>query len=126
VRGNFANLGQVAINIIQNAIQATSELPSKDGHIVLHTGFDDRTQSVTFSCTDNGPGIEPALRQDVFKPFFTTKPVGKGTGLGLYITHEIVCRHRGTISLDEAEDGGTVVRVALPVSEEGEAAMHTT
>ena len=68
-----------------------------------------------FSCQDNGPGIEAAVRQDVFKPFFTTKPVGQGTGLGLYICHEIVRKHHGTISLEEAEPNGARVIVRLPI-----------
>lgn len=116
VQGNFANLGQVAINIIQNAIQATAEKTGGGGRLVLRTAFDAKSKSAMFSCEDNGPGIPQDLRQDIFKPFFTTKPVGKGTGLGLYICHEIIRRHGGTISLEAAEPRGAVFRVVLPVS----------
>jgi two-component system NtrC family sensor kinase len=54
------------------------------------------------------------LHQDVFKPFFTTKPVGQGTGLGLYICHEIIRKHGGTITLEDVKPRGTRVRVNLP------------
>ena len=112
IGGNFANLGQVALNIIKNAIQAVN---APGGRIVLETRYDAQEGQVVFSCQDNGPGIEAAVRQDVFKPFFTTKPVGQGTGLGLYICHEIVRKHYGTISLEEAEPKGARVIVRLPI-----------
>jgi two-component system, NtrC family, sensor kinase len=113
LRGNFANLGQVALNIIQNAIQAVDET---EGKIELSTEYDADRRQVVFRCRDNGPGIAAAIRQDVFKPFFTTKPVGQGTGLGLYICHQIVQKHGGTIALETVEPHGTVVYVRLPVS----------
>jgi signal transduction histidine kinase len=59
------------------------------------------------------------VRQEIFKPFFTTKPVGRGTGLGLYICHEIVNRHNGTIAVDHPASGGTRVVVRLPVNGAG-------
>lgn len=113
LRGNFANLGQVVLNIIQNAIQAVAD---PDGKIVLTTEYDSERRQAIFRCQDNGPGIAAAIRHDVFKPFFTTKPVGQGTGLGLYICHQIVQKHSGTIALEAAEPRGTVVVVRLPVS----------
>ncbi|MBI5062000.1 MAG: HAMP domain-containing histidine kinase, partial [Desulfatitalea sp.] len=113
VRGNFANLGQVVLNIIQNAIQAACE---PGGRIVLTTAYDADRCEVVFRCQDNGPGIDATLRQHVFKPFFTTKPVGQGTGLGLYICHQIVQKHNGTIALEPAEPHGAVVTVRLPLT----------
>jgi len=112
LQGNFANLGQVALNIIKNAIQA---LADRGGQVCLCTWHDVAGRQVVFQCRDNGSGIEAAIRQDVFKPFFTTKPVGRGTGLGLYICHQIVQRHGGTIALAAAEPHGTEVTVRLPV-----------
>jgi two-component system NtrC family sensor kinase len=112
VTGNFANLGQVAMNIIKNAVEAVAD---REGRIVLSTDFLESDQRVVFVCRDNGPGIDPALRQDVFKPFFTTKPVGQGTGLGLYIAHEIIRKHDGSITVESAEPGGLKLTVGLPV-----------
>ncbi len=113
IHGNFANLGQVALNIIQNAIQAVSD---SSGTVFLSTRFDPETGQVIFSCRDTGPGIPEAIRQDIFKPFFTTKAVGKGTGLGLYICHEIVQKHDGTVTFEDTGRAGAGFEVRLPVS----------
>jgi len=112
IQGNFANLGQVALNIIQNAIQAVLDIK---GTIFLSTHFDENKKQAVFTCKDTGPGISAAIRQDIFKPFFTTKSVGKGTGLGLYICHEIVAKHGGTLKLDNAGASGAVFEVRLPI-----------
>jgi signal transduction histidine kinase len=110
VEGNFANLGHVLINIIRNALQA---LPGGKGRITLTT----RRQSidvVAVECRDTGIGIPPAFLKDIFKPFFTTKMVGWGTGLGLYLSHEIIRRHEGQIHVASEDGRGTVVTVELP------------
>jgi len=112
IKGNFANLGQVALNIIQNAIQA---VVGTRGTISLSTHFDAAARQVVFLCKDTGPGIPKGIRQDIFKPFFTTKSVGKGTGLGLYICHEIVVKHGGTLKLVDREGPGSVFEIRLPV-----------
>jgi two-component system NtrC family sensor kinase len=110
IRGNYATLGQVAINIIQNAVQAVSD---NGGKIMLNTSFDGAKRRVIFKCQDNGPGIPKDMQKNIFKPFFTTKKVGKGTGLGLYICHEIVRRHKGTIAVRSEKGKGTIFTVAL-------------
>ncbi|MDI6687571.1 MAG: ATP-binding protein [Desulfobacterales bacterium] len=114
VRGNFANLGQVAMNIIKNGIQAVE---GKKGLISLTTRFDNDTKQVVFECEDNGPGISKSHRQDIFKPFFTTKEVGKGTGLGLYICHEIIQKHGGELILKHSDGQGARFVVTLPAME---------
>ncbi|MCK4728327.1 MAG: GAF domain-containing protein [Desulfobacterales bacterium] len=113
IQGNFANLGQVCLNILTNAIQVVSSGP---GRIVLRTRFDEPRGIVVFECEDNGPGIPAEVMKDMFKPFFTTKEVGKGTGLGLYISYEIVRRHNGHIFAKNNAQGGATFRVELPVS----------
>jgi two-component system NtrC family sensor kinase len=115
IQGNFANLGQVALNIIQNAVQAVIEMK---GTIRLTTWLDNDKGEVVFSCEDTGPGIPQSFRRDIFKPFFTTKEVGKGTGLGLYICHEIIQRHGGALTLVDKDETGTEFEVRLPVKEE--------
>ncbi|MEA3429578.1 MAG: ATP-binding protein [Thermodesulfobacteriota bacterium] len=112
VRGNFANLGQVVMNVIKNGIQAVEE---KKGLISLATRFDNDIKQVVFECEDNGPGISKSHRHDIFKPFFTTKEVGKGTGLGLYICHEIIRKHGGAITVEDSDKQGSKFVVSLPV-----------
>jgi len=111
IKGNFANLGQVALNIIQNAIQAVMDIK---GTIFLSTHFDVNTRQVVFLCKDTGFGIPEDVQEDIFKPFFTTKEVGKGTGLGLYICHEIIVKHGGTIKHQKNNEAGAVFEVRLP------------
>jgi len=113
IQGNFANLGQVAINIIKNAIQAVAD---RNGRIFLTTRYDQTRDQVVFECRDTGPGVPAETRKDIFKPFFTTKAVGQGTGLGLYISHEIVQRHNGRLSLEDPADSGTLFIVRLPIT----------
>ncbi|PIV06215.1 MAG: hypothetical protein COS57_04730 [Syntrophobacterales bacterium CG03_land_8_20_14_0_80_58_14] len=110
VEGNFANLGQVLINIIRNALQA---LPEGKGRITLTTR-QPSADMVAVECRDTGIGIPAASLKDIFKPFYTTKAVGQGTGLGLYLSHEIIRRHGGQIRVVSAEGKGTVVTVELP------------
>jgi len=112
IQGNFSNLGQVALNIIKNAIQA---VPLKKGKIILTTRIDLAQKQIVFECRDNGPGIAQDMRQDIFKPFFTTKPVGKGTGLGLYICHEIISKHGGSITIENTAGQGGCFLVRLPM-----------
>ena len=111
VEGNFANLGQVLLNIIKNALQA---LPDGNGRVSLTTHYLAETDTVVFECRDTGTGIPAASMKDIFKPFFTTKSVGRGTGLGLYISHEIIRRHDGQIRVASKEGRGTVVTVEIP------------
>jgi len=116
IHGNFANLGQVAMNLIQNAIQAANKEPAT---IFLETRFDKNTRQVAFVCTDTGPGIPESVRQNIFKPFFTTKAPGKGTGLGLYLCHEIVRKHGGSLTLGNPAGKGAKFVVRLPIDGEG-------
>ena len=113
ITGNFAHLGQVCLNIIKNAIQ---EVKGEGGRITLKTWFNQDKARVVFECVDTGKGIPQSVIKDIFKPFFTTKEVGTGTGLGLYISYEIVKRHSGDISVSSVQGKGTGFRVELPVN----------
>ena len=111
VEGNFANLGQVFMNVIKNAIEA---IGTGYGKITLVTQHKKDTDSVLIECRDTGKGIADDQMKNIFKPFFTTKAVGKGTGLGLYISHEIVRRAGGIISVKSEEGKGSVFSIELP------------
>ncbi len=106
-------LGQVIVNLLQNAIQATAG----KGEIVLETACSVLRDRVEVNITDNGPGIPEEYRSRVFDPFFTTKD--GGTGLGLSICHTIVDQHQGIISIECGEKGGARVSVTLPVNQDG-------
>ncbi len=110
VHGNFANLGQVALNIIENAAEALGRQP---GRIVVTTGSDAPRAEVWFAVADTGPGIPSDVMPNIFHPFFTTKRPGVGTGLGLYISYEIVKKHGGEIRVSTSA-AGTEFRVVLP------------
>lgn len=109
VRGNFGSLGQVFLNILKNAMEAA---PAGRGKVSISTCV--AGSSVVVKCSDNGPGIPPDIINDVFKPFFTTKGVGKGTGLGLYISHELIRRHGGTIRAGNVPGGGARIYIEIP------------
>jgi len=111
VRGNFANLGQVALNLIQNAGDA---LEQQAGQLEIGTGYDAAREVVWLYVKDNGPGIPAHVLPNIFHPFYTTKAVGVGTGLGLYISYEIVKKHNGEITVESSAGRGTLFRVELP------------
>mgnify|MGYP003503246405 CR=1 FL=1 len=104
-----SELNQVWTNIIDNAVDAMNG----KGEIVLRTYAEDNR--VVVEIVDNGPGMPENIRSRIFEPFFTTKPPGKGTGLGLHISHDIVAnRHHGQL-LVESKPGETKFKAVLPV-----------
>jgi signal transduction histidine kinase len=104
-----SELNQVWTNIIDNAIDAMAGR----GEITLKTHAEDN--HVIVEITDTGPGIPEEIRSRIFEPFFTTKGPGKGTGLGLHISHDIIAnRHHGQLSV-ESKPGETRFRIVLPV-----------
>ncbi len=111
IEGNFANLGQVILNIMNNAIQAQTD---GSGTVTLATRYMEDEDMVRIECRDTGKGMAAEEVRDAFKPFFTTKKPGEGTGLGLYIAHEIVRRHDGRITIESEIKRGTTVSVSLP------------
>jgi signal transduction histidine kinase len=109
VRGS--ELNQVWTNLIDNAIDALGE----SGTITIATRRE--AGGARLDVTDDGPGIPADIRERVFDSFFTTKDVGRGTGLGLATAHRIVVdRHRGTLSVD-SEPGATTFHVWLPLTQ---------
>jgi signal transduction histidine kinase len=107
-----SELSQVWTNIIDNAIDAMHGR----GEIVVQTSARQgaRGQEVLVEICDTGPGIDPSIRPRLFEPFATTKDVGAGTGLGLYLVHSIVVdKHRGQIQVD-SRPGRTCFQITLP------------
>ena len=117
VEGNFANLGQVFVNVIKNAIES---LPDGTGRITLSTCYKEDKDCVFIECRDRGTGIADENQKNIFKPFFTTKPAGQGTGLGLYISHEIIRKHGGDIYVKSEKNEGTVFSIEIPCKKKEE------
>ena len=105
-----SELNQVWTNLIDNAIDAMGE---EGGTLTVRAEADAESDGVRVSICDSGPGIPEDIRQRLFEPFYTTKPPGKGTGLGLHISHTVVARHGGRIDVDSSP-GGTCFVVTLP------------
>jgi signal transduction histidine kinase len=109
-----SQLNQVWTNLIDNAADAIDASGRPDGVISLTTRGGE--ESVVVEVEDNGPGIPAEVRDRVFEAFFTTKPPGRGTGLGLDTVYAIVVhQHRGSVTV-ASEPGRTVFTVTLPTS----------
>ncbi len=109
-------LQQVVLNLLTNAERALADRPAGDGavrRISLRTAH--RDGQITIAVGDTGVGIEPANIDRLFDPFFTTRPVGQGAGLGLSIAHGIVHEHGGTIRVESTPGAGATFTVSLPV-----------
>ncbi|HXX86295.1 MAG TPA: PAS domain S-box protein [Casimicrobiaceae bacterium] len=107
-------LHQVLLNLIINAQQALQEQPPPR-RLRIVTRFDSRADALRITVADNGPGIPTQLRARVFDPYFTTKPTGVGTGVGLAVSLGIVEAHGGRLTVTCPGEGGSVFTVTLPV-----------
>jgi signal transduction histidine kinase/ActR/RegA family two-component response regulator len=114
VRANQARLGQVFLNIILNAAQALDEAAAKR-NVVRVRSFDE-AEFVVVEIEDNGPGIPTEVVPRIFDSFFTTKPRGIGTGLGLPISLGIIRTLGGELSVDSRPGEGATFRVRLPAA----------
>ena len=124
------DIGRVLLNLINNAFYAVetqrlasllktptgSENPSglayKHAVIVSTKNLGNK---IEISVKDNGSGIPEEIKNKIFQPFFTTKPTGQGTGLGLSLSYDIVKAHGGTIEVESEENEGTVFKIILPI-----------
>ena len=104
---------EVFLNLIINSIQAIKE---PTGSIVIAAELDLDTNWIVITVSDTGTGIEDAMRQQIFDPFYTTKKVGTGTGLGLAVVYGIIKKHKGTISVQNNKGKGATFVVSLPPS----------
>ena len=109
VSGNANQLGQVALNLLQNGLHA---LNKGEGTLTLEAGAS--RDGCFFRVSDTGSGIRPEHLPQLFEPWFTTKPPGEGTGLGLAIAHRIVADHGGTIQVESELGKGSRFTVNLP------------
>lgn len=106
-------LNQVFMNIIANAIDALQEAPENPGIIRIRTEIEGNFAVIRIS--DNGTGITDKVKQRIFDPFYTTKPIGSGTGMGLAISHSIIVeKHKGKINCFSVGKG-TEFAIEIPI-----------
>ncbi len=113
VLANEGRLVQVFLNLLTNAVQALS--PGKPNEIAVRLRIERAT--VIAEVTDTGPGVPFELRARIFEPFVTTKEIGQGTGLGLFVCRNIVKAYAGEVEVDDRAGGGAVFRISLPVTQ---------
>ncbi len=106
-----AEFCQVFLNIILNALQA------KPSGLKLTIATEARDGSIRLCFSDNGPGIPAAIRNRIFDPFYTTKDVGAGTGLGLTVAYEVVTAHGGMIGVSSSPGGGSAFSINIPTGD---------
>ena len=128
------DMGRVLLNLINNAFQAVSERKKSEGEnyvpeVIVSTklifppagftseakGRNEVRRGAEISVKDNGPGIPDSIKEKIFQPFFTTKPTGQGTGLGLSLSYDIVKAHGGIIEVESIEGEGTTFVVKIPI-----------
>ena len=110
IHGDRPQLLRAIHNLITNAIQAVDD--TRDPLIQIRCSR--KGQQLILEVVDNGPGIPPDVMERIFDKYFTTKPEGKGTGLGLPITRHIVEEHKGYLELSSGEGGGTTATMMFP------------
>jgi signal transduction histidine kinase len=113
-----AQLNQVFMNILSNAIDALQEAENKTNKQILIETIKIDEEFIKVGIIDNGVGVEKEIMSKLFDPFFTTKPVGKGTGLGLSICYQIVEQHQGKIEVISAVGKGTEFVITLPIQQQ--------
>jgi signal transduction histidine kinase len=113
LRGDRSALGQVFLNLLLNAAQALPEGRADHNEITVTTSQLDRELAVDIR--DTGAGIPRDVLPHIFDQFYTTKPIGEGTGLGLAVSHRIVTDHGGQILVDSEVGLGSTIRVVLPL-----------
>jgi PAS domain S-box-containing protein len=117
VRGNASRLSEAFLNLFKNSLDALEEAGSSDGSIAVKAHLHPKLEGmVEVLVTDNGPGIPPTVRAKVFDAFFTTKPSGKGTGLGLAMVRKMAESCGGCADVVDVSGPGTTISLTLPVA----------
>jgi len=116
IAGDRYQLQEVLTNILMNGIDAMREAGS--GTLTVTTSLEDR--SLRLSILDTGTGIPPEILERIYEPFYTTKPTGQGTGLGMALVQRFVQAHNGTVDITSQPGKGTTVMIKLPVDPWGD------
>ncbi|MGL6268415.1 MAG: sensor histidine kinase, partial [Chitinophagaceae bacterium] len=123
------DIGRVLLNMFNNAFYAVNEKSKeaiRDYEPVVSVGtrvipnsenslIHQSTNSLIISIKDNGNGIPEKIKDKIFQPFFTTKPTGQGTGLGLSLSYDIIKAHQGSINIQNTPGAGVEFIITLPI-----------
>jgi len=109
------SMQQVLLNLISNALDALAESQKKEIHVEVHREDD----FIQLTVADSGCGLAPENLEKIYEPFFTTKPIGRGTGLGLATSRSIIDSYGGNITCESKLGVGTTFRILLPVEIKG-------
>ena len=120
IRGFASRLEQIVLNLVINAVQA---MEGRGGPRIVRVTSGGNVTQVWLSVEDTGPGFAPGVAERIFDRFFTTKPVGKGTGLGLWIAREIITEHGGTVTAENRAEGGARFLLRFPIAIEPRARL---
>jgi len=118
IMGDSISLEQALLNLLTNARNALDQSEKDDKFIKIETSALKNQKVIVMAVTDNGIGISKSLKKKIFNPFFTTKPQGKGIGLGLSVTGKIIEEHKGEIKVDSKAGKGTTFKIILPYIED--------
>ena len=111
---NPNEMEQIILNLLQNAVESLYKNET-DPLITIEICSNKNQKIITIAVTDNGEGINEKIMDKIYKPFFTTKPVGKGTGLGLNIINKLVQKYNGKIYCESSPGEGTCFKIKIPV-----------
>lgn len=117
IRGSVPRVAQIVLNLVLNALEAMRANDGKNGELTIRVRRSGE-RHVLLEISDNGVGVEGADAARIFLPFFTTKPAGRGTGLGLAVTQRLVTELGGDISFTSEPGVGTTFRVTFPSFED--------
>jgi signal transduction histidine kinase len=112
--GDGVSLQRVLINLLDNAVDAGQGIGQIQVKTLASSAPESKVSGVSIEISDNGAGIPPDILPKIFDLFVTTKPPGKGTGLGLVICQEIIKAHGGTLKVSSQFGCGATVRIFLP------------
>ncbi len=117
VQCESSKIQQVLLNLFKNAAEAMREANTPNPRLTIRASHDTQRNMLCVEVEDNGPGMDELTRKRIFEPFYTTKPTGEGTGLGLSVSYFIITEnHDGELTVESQPGAGAKFSICLPVS----------
>ncbi len=122
VSADGEQIRQMLVNLVQNGIDAING--AAGGEVVVSVGLSESGDLAVLRVRDTGSGMPQETLKDIFTPFYTTKQLGKGSGMGLSIVYGVVKMHAGDITVDSEVGKGTTFHVRIPVGDKTREEIH--